>query len=141
MVVDGILDIQDITPTLIDEIESLKPYGTGNPEPVFLAKNIHIASSGIVGRNTRRMLLKLGDGSSGAGISAVQFNVDSPLPMKSEILEMIYRLRWNFWNGNRTPQILVEDAIFSLQSPMSESIMKINDGLISVKNAMTYQPP
>ena len=80
MVVDGILDIRDITPALIDEIESLKPFGTGNPEPVFLAKNIHIVSSGIVGRNTRRMILKPGDGSSGAGISAVQFNVDSPLP-------------------------------------------------------------
>ena len=141
MVIDGILDIHDITPTLIDEIESLKPYGTGNPEPVFLAKNIHIASSGIVGRNTRRMLLKPGDGSSGPGISAVQFNVDSTLPLELEIREMIYRVRWNYWNGNRTPQILVEDAIFSLQSPMSESIMRIDDGLKSVKNAMTYQDP
>lgn len=141
MVVDGILDIQDITPTLIDEIESLKPYGTGNPEPVFLAKNIQIVSSGIVGRNTRRMLLKPGDGSSGPGISAIQFNVDSPLPMELEIREMIYRVRWNYWNGNRTPQILVEDAIFSLQSLMSESIMRIDDGLISVNNAMTYQDP
>ncbi len=139
IVVDGILDIRDITPVLIDEIESLKPYGTGNPEPVFLAKNIHIVSSGIVGKNTRRMTLKSKEGSSGRGISAVQFNVDSPLPTALEIREMVYRLRWNFWNGNRTPQILVEDAIFSLQSPMSESIMSINDGLISVNNAMTYQ--
>jgi single-stranded-DNA-specific exonuclease len=141
MAVDGILDIQDITSTLIDEIEALKPYGTGNPEPLFLAKNIHIASSGIVGRNTRRMILKPRDGSSCTSISAVQFNVDSPLPIGSEIREMVYRLRWNFWNGNRTPQILVEDAIFSLQSPMSESIMSIDDGLISVKNVMTYQDP
>jgi single-stranded-DNA-specific exonuclease len=141
IVVDGILDIWDITPALIDEIESLKPYGTGNPEPIFLAKNIHIVSSGIVGKNTRRMTLKSGNASSGAGISAVQFNVDAPLPAALEIREMVYRLRWNFWKGNRTPQILVEDAIFSLQSPMSESIMSINDGLISVKNAMTYQEP
>ncbi|MBI5591234.1 MAG: single-stranded-DNA-specific exonuclease RecJ [Deltaproteobacteria bacterium] len=141
MTIDGILDIQDITPALIDEIESLKPYGTGNPEPVFLATDIHIVSSGIVGRNTRRMLLKSGNGSSGAGISAVQFNVDSPLPMASEMREMVYRLRWNFWNGNRTPQILVEDAIFSLQSPMTESIMRTDDGFIPVKNAMTYQGP
>jgi single-stranded-DNA-specific exonuclease len=141
IVVDGILDIRDITPSLIDEIESLKPYGTGNPEPIFLAKNIRIVSSGIVGKNTRRMTLKPGEGSSGTGISAVQFNIDSLLPVALEIREMVYRLRWNFWNGNRTPQILVEDAIFSLQSPMSESIMKLDDGLKSVKNAMTYQDP
>jgi single-stranded-DNA-specific exonuclease len=123
MAIDGILDIQDITPALIDEIESLKPYGTGNLEPVFLAKNIQIVSSGIVGRNTRRMTLKPVGKSSALGISAVQFNADSPLPVKSQICEMIYRLRWNFWKGNRTPQILIEDAKFSLQSPMSESIM------------------
>ena len=139
MVVDGILDIRDITPNLIDEIESLQPYGTANPEPLFLSKNIHIVSSGIVGRNTRRMVLKPGDRSSCAGIAAVQFNVDSPLPMASEIQEMIYRLRWNFWKGNRTPQILVENAIFSLQSHISESIMRIDDKLVSVKNTMIYQ--
>jgi hypothetical protein len=79
------------------------------------------------------MTLKPGGGSSGACISAVQFNVDFPLPAAAEIREMVYRLRWNFRNGKRTPQILVEDAIFSLQSPMSESIMSIDDGLISVK--------
>ena len=141
MAIDGTLDIQDITPALIDEIESLKPYGTGNPEPVFLAKNIQIVSSGIVGRNTRRMTLKSADKPSGAGISAVQFNIDSPLPMGSEICEMVYRLRWNFWKGNRTPQILVEDAIFSLQSPMSESIIDGDDGPISVKHARIYQAP
>jgi single-stranded-DNA-specific exonuclease len=134
MAIDGILDIQDITPSLIDEIESLKPYGTGNPEPIFLAKNIQIVSCTIVGRNTRRMTLKSADKPSGAGISAVQFNIDSPLPMGSGIREMVYRLRWNFWKGNRTPQILVEDAIFSLQSPMSESIIGGDDGPISVNN-------
>jgi single-stranded-DNA-specific exonuclease len=133
MIVDGILNIRDITPTIIDEIEALKPFGTGNPEPVFLAKKIHIASSLIVGRNTCRMILKPGDRSSGAGISAVQFNVDSPLPMASEIREMAYRLRWNIWNGNRTPQILVEDAIFSLQSPISESIMRIDEDSYQLK--------
>jgi hypothetical protein len=85
------------------------------------------------------MVLKPGDRSSCAGIAAVQFNVDSPLPMASEIQEMIYRLRWNFWNGNRTPQILVEDAIFSLQSHISESIMRIDDELVSVKSTMIYQ--
>lgn len=124
MVVDGFLDLRDITPALIDEIESLSPYGTGNPEPLFLAKNIIVVSSAIVGKYTRRMTLRPGDGSFVAGISAVQFNADSPLQADLKILEMVYRLRWNFWKGNRSPQILVEDAIFSLQSPMSNSIMR-----------------
>lgn len=141
IVIDTILDIQDITPSLIDEIETLSPYGTANPEPVFLAKNIRIVSSEIVGRNTCRMIVRSGARSSGPNISAVQFNVASPLPKAKEIHEMVYRLRWNNWNGTRTPQILIEDAIFSLQSPMSESIMRNDDGLITVKNAMTYQDP
>ncbi len=123
----NILDIQNITPALIDEIESLKPYGTGNPEPLFLARNIQIVSSGIVGKNIRRMILSARNRLSGMRIAAVQFNVASPLSEASEICELIYRLRWNSWNGNRIPQILVEDAIFSLQSPMSESIIKNND--------------
>jgi single-stranded-DNA-specific exonuclease len=92
-----------------------------------LARNIHIVSSGIVGKNTRRMILSDRSGSTGMRIAAVQFNVTSLLSETSEIHALVYKLRWNFWNGNRIPQILVEDAIFSLQSPMSESIIKNND--------------
>jgi single-stranded-DNA-specific exonuclease len=95
----------------------------GNPEPVFLANHVQIVSSATIGRNTRRMIVRAANG-SGPKIPAIQFNAASPLPPATQIHEMAYRLRWNHWNGNHTPQILVEEAIFSLQSPMSETIMR-----------------
>lgn len=121
---DAILDIGDITPSLIDEIATLQPFGSGNPEPVFLAENIQVVTSAIAGRNTLRLMLKSGTRPSGPVIAAVQFNTDT-LPAKGSTLPaMAYRLRWNHWNGQRNAQILIEDTIFSLQSPMSEIIIK-----------------
>jgi len=39
---DCILDIRDITPAMIEEvINCLEPFGKGNPEPVFLCKDVH----------------------------------------------------------------------------------------------------
>ena len=37
--------------------EKLKPFGTRNPEPVFLARNVAVDEPKIVGENHRRMLM------------------------------------------------------------------------------------
>ena len=126
--VDRVLNLEDISEPLISDMDLLKPYGMGNPEPVFYTNHVHVASSKIVGNNTRRMILKPVDRSSHPGILAVQFNCDPRIPTGQDIREMVYRLRWNYWNGSRTMQILVEDAKFSLQSDSSESIMRFNTG-------------
>ncbi len=122
--VDRILNLEDISETLISDMELLKPYGMDNPEPVFYANKVHVVSSRMVGNNTRRMILKPADHPSHPGILAIQFRCDPQSPAGPNMKEMIYRLRWNYWNGSRTMQILIEDAKFSLQSAMSESIME-----------------
>ena len=38
--IDYELNFDDISDALINELEALKPFGTGNHEPVFMAKNI-----------------------------------------------------------------------------------------------------
>ena len=126
--VDCMLDFKDISDSLINEIELLQPYGTGNPEPVFITHDVQVVSSKIVGGNTHRMILKPRCKTSAPGILAVQFNFDLAEVKKYNGIDSIaYRLRWNYWNGNRTPQILIEDAKFSLQSPMTESIIGKQD--------------
>jgi len=63
--IDYELTFDDISEDLIDEIESLNPFGTGNREPLFMARDIMVVSSKIVGKNHRRMLLKQSGGNTG----------------------------------------------------------------------------
>ena len=114
--IDGELDFSMISDGLIDELETLMPFGAGNPEPLFVASNVKVVSSKIVGKNHRRMVLSQSAGGPGPAIQAIHFNVDGRQTMEKDFARMVFKLRWNRWNGNKRAQIVVEDLQFFLQS-------------------------
>ena len=107
--IDNELGFDDINSKLIDELETLKPFGAGNPEPVFLARNVTVVSSEIVGENHRRMLLSQSFGAEEKTCNAIHFNVDPDLEENIHFEEMAFRLRWNRWNGNKSIQLVIEN--------------------------------
>jgi len=110
LTIDAEIELADITENLIDEIERLSPFGAGNPEPVFAARNVMVVSSNLVGRNHRKMAL-IQDGSSNAKpISAIRFNATGPVQNQTFFGRIAFHLRWNRWNNNRTIQLVVEDV-------------------------------
>ena len=108
--IDYELDFDDISDALIDEIESLKPFGSGNPEPLFMSRNVKVASSKIVGKNHRRMLLKQASESVGKTYNAIHFNIDPSIPLKEHFDQIAFRLRWNLWNEKKTAQLIIEEV-------------------------------
>ena len=106
--IDYELNFEEITSGLVDELESLAPFGPENPEPLFMAKNVAVISSKIVGKNHRRMVLKQDSAKTGRSINAIQFNVDLEAPPMKVFERIALRLQWNRWNGKKTIQILVK---------------------------------
>ena len=109
--IDSELNFTAISPELIDEMESLVPFGTGNPEPLFIASNVQVASSKIVGRNHRRMIVRQSFARSVPPLQAIQFNVEDRTAQQTRFEKMVFRLRWNRWNGKKAPQIIVVDLL------------------------------
>ena len=107
--IDYELAFDDISKGLIDEIESLNLFGTGNPEPIFMARNITVVFSKIVGKHHRRMLLKQSGGNTGTTLHAIHFNANTGIPVKQGFDRIAFRLRWNRWNGRKTAQIIIEE--------------------------------
>jgi single-stranded-DNA-specific exonuclease len=110
LTVDIEIHFDDISPKLIDEIENLSPFGTANPEPVFMAQNIKVVSSKIVGKNHRRMMLAHDLQPSGKPVPAIRFNAEDNLLKETTFTRIAFRLRWNRWNNNKTIQLIIEDA-------------------------------
>ena len=108
--IDYELDFDDIADALIDEIEFLKPFGSGNNEPLFMSRNVRVASSKIVGKNHRRMLLKQASGSAGKTFNAIHFNIDPSIPLKEHFDQIAFRLRWNRWNEKKSAQLIIEEV-------------------------------
>ena len=107
--IDCELGFDDISDRLIDEIQSLTPFGNGNPEPLFIAKNVEVFSSKIVGKNHRSMLLKQSAGKIPKIFNAIHFNALTNAPLKDNFDRIAFRLRWNRWNGQKKVQIIVEE--------------------------------
>jgi single-stranded-DNA-specific exonuclease len=107
--IDAELDFSDISDGLIDELETLMPYGAGNPEPLFMSSKVRVVSSKIVGKNHRRMVLRQSSGPTSQSLQAIHFNADERIAQQKNFARMVFKLRWNRWNGKKTPQIIVED--------------------------------
>jgi len=105
---DAHLPLSGITPTLIDELETLAPFGEGNREPLFIAEEIPVLSTTEVGRGHRRYILGTGDNPHLAKCMAIRFNHPGGPPEK-RIARCLYSLRWNRWNGGKSPQMQIHD--------------------------------
>jgi single-stranded-DNA-specific exonuclease len=107
--IDSELDFDTISDALVNELEALMPFGSGNPEPLFMTANVSVVSSKIVGKNHRRMILRQSSAPSTPVFQAIQFNVDSRASNKRNFSQIVFKLRWNRWKDRKTAQLVVED--------------------------------
>ena len=112
----------DLTPTLwIDaeaapsslmgetykELRALEPFGAGNPAPVFLARNLKLASSRAMGRSGQHLRLKLSDGRVTWNAMAFRWG-DREVP-SAERLDLVYSLTTQGWDGQKVLALRVHD--------------------------------
>lgn len=106
--IDAVLNFEDITFELAKDIDTLRPFGTENPEPVFISKNIHVAASYIIGLNHRKMILEQGKPPLGNKIEAFQFNLDTVDDLPDFYSEIVFRLKINKFKADAI-QIIIEN--------------------------------
>jgi len=108
LTIDHELNFDDIDASLLDGLETLKPFGQGNPEPLFMARNITVVSSKIVGQNHRKMVLGQSGQYTQKRFAAIQFNIDINNELPDAFNQIAFRLRWNYWNNTKTIQMQIE---------------------------------
>ena len=105
------LNFKEISAAILDELVSLEPYGCGNPEPLFMAGNIEVLTASLVGKTHRRMLLGQPGADTRSRFNAIHFNIDPAGPVPERLERIAFRVRWNHWNGKKTPQLIIEEAV------------------------------
>jgi len=108
LTIDAVLDTNDICLDLARDLDRLRPFGTDNPEPLFLAKRLKVVSSTIIGRFHRKMLLQSADTSTGPAVEAFHFNVQDPLQPPVFYDQLAFRLKLSKFKTD-TPQMIVEE--------------------------------
>jgi single-stranded-DNA-specific exonuclease len=111
--IDGSVGPGGITTHLIEQLDKISPFGSGNPEPKFVVPSVRIAHAAIVGSDHLRLDL---ENPNGRRTRAIAFRC-MDRPMGKALLEhggkpfhLVGKLRLNNWQGRSYPQLQVEDA-------------------------------
>lgn len=107
--IDLELPIELISFNLFNEIQKLSPFGYGNAEPSFLAKNIEIMDMRFVGKESKHLKLTMDDGEMNR-YDGILFGYDQSLNLKiGDKVDIVYTLSKNEWNGNKKLELKIKD--------------------------------
>ena len=104
--IDAQLTFSEIGSSLMREIEVLKPFGVGNPEPLFLSQGIEVCERKDLSVGARFRFKQ-----AGRFVTGVAFDIKQDFPARpGAIVDLVYRLSENEWNGISTVELKVIDA-------------------------------
>ncbi|MBI5844268.1 MAG: single-stranded-DNA-specific exonuclease RecJ [Deltaproteobacteria bacterium] len=106
--IDAALPLADIGPTVADQLASMAPFGSGNPEPLFMAENLAAVTSQTVSEKHVRMTLNE-NGAASESRKAIWFNATRTVAQGSTIGRACFRVQWNRFRDFRDIQLVVED--------------------------------
>jgi len=103
--IDAKVNLNQINEVLIEEIQSLAPFGTDNPEPVFVSEVLSVNSPQIVGNGH----LKLRLGNHLIDVEAIGFGMGQLLPESGSQVRVVFIPEINQWQGVRNLRIKLKD--------------------------------
>ncbi len=108
LIADCLLDINEISVGLIEELEKFEPFGQANPAPVFIIPNLLLEQIYTVGQG-RHLRLSVNDGSSGR-INMIAFNLGHEIIhyQAGDRIDVLGIAEINDYMGTRRPQVRIE---------------------------------
>lgn len=110
LAIDGELQPDDITLSLVSELSQLEPYGMGNSRPVFSLCGCTIDEVRPIGRDKKhlRLVLRSGKHSRVSGVGWSMAEACDEI-MEGDCVDVAFQLERNEFNGVSSPQLVVQD--------------------------------
>jgi single-stranded-DNA-specific exonuclease len=118
--IDMEIQAQDVDWDLYDSFYKLAPFGMNNPVPIFLVKKLRIVDIKVIGADKKHIKLKLSSEvqiGTPLLIDAIGFNFGDIIDElhRNDIIDLVFRLEVNEWNGNRELQLNIVDIKSSIE--------------------------
>ncbi len=108
LIVDAELRLRKHDESLYRTIQQLEPFGSGNPQPLFLSRGLKVVSARIVGRE-RPGHLKLTLKDASTTWDAIGFGMGHRLAGLGEYLDVVYTVERHEWNGQSSMRLRIKD--------------------------------
>ncbi len=108
--IECILPVSDITVTTLEQIDRFRPYGIGNPRPLWLIENVTIASTKPLGQEEKHLSITISENPS---LRFLLWNAsDKKAHVRvGNIVSLIVEITENEWKGKVSVQVVVKDII------------------------------
>jgi single-stranded-DNA-specific exonuclease len=101
------IDETDVGLQIVDALEGLRPFGEGNPAPVFVSYGLEVKGKRQVGADGDHLKLVLHDGKQ--TWDAIAFRMGSWHDHLTPHVDVAYTLEINEWGGRHRLQLNVQD--------------------------------
>ncbi len=108
--VECILPPADISIKTLEDIDHFRPFGIGNPKPLFLLQDVTISSTKPLGQDEKHLAITLSDNPS---LKLLLWNASDKKAhlMPGNIISLIIEIDRNEWKWKVSVQIIVKDII------------------------------
>lgn len=107
--VDVEMDLGDISWELVEGIEYCKPYGIGNPSPIFCSSKVRVIGMNTVGDGKHLRLTLQSTTGKIAKMIGFKFGTWIEQLHFGDVIDVLYEVCVNEWNGNRELQGRIVD--------------------------------
>ena len=96
-----------------NDIKQIEPFGTGNPQPIFLIRDLKVITSKISNERHVSCILKSKIGFSINAISFYSLNskIGEYLLNYKNYFNVLGEINENFWNNKKSLQLIIKDLI------------------------------
>lgn len=103
---DGEMSLANWTLQVVKELDTLAPFGAGNPQPAFVSRGCRASSSRIVGEKHVRFDVM----QDGVRCPAIAFGMAPRIEELAGDIDVLYRPGINSWQGRETVQLQIVDV-------------------------------
>lgn len=107
LIIDAELFDNEISFNTVEQLSLIEPFGEGNPQPIFLVKDLKLAYMRVVGEKHTRMSFK----KAAYSYDAIYYNntPDSLDVYLGDRVDVVFSLSVNEYNGSENLQIVIKD--------------------------------
>ncbi|MFH1433712.1 MAG: DHHA1 domain-containing protein, partial [Candidatus Uhrbacteria bacterium] len=113
--IDDELSMDHLNWDLVDDLEKFRPYGTYNEKPVFLTRQLQIVGTEKVGSEGQHLRLTANPEKGGKMVKLIGFRFGDWAEKLGlgDLVDVVYEIGINEWNGNREIQLRIIDLQIS----------------------------
>ena len=105
--IDLLLEPDDVTVDLVEQISQLEPFGQNNPSPIFAINNLKIKEKRLMGENKNHLRLKCVGGST--ELTCIRWKDGDISLVQGDSLDIAFHPQINEFNGNTSVQLILDD--------------------------------